>query len=434
MERLVSTGDISVEDGERISAEFSELLDHAFQETRNSAPAVRPTSLQPMSEEEPETAVNEDQLRMVLAYITSPPDDFVIHPKLRKVMSDRAASFDADAFDWGTAEALAIGTLAVDGIPVRLAGEDSRRGTFSHRHAELTSFDTGQEWTPLQLLTAGATRVRIVDSLLSEFAAVGFEYGYSIEWSEAFVAWEAQFGDFTNGAQVIIDQFIAAGEAKWGQQSGLTLLLPHGYEGQGPEHSSARIERFLELCAHENMRVIVPSTSGQYFHLLRRQAMLRPRKPLVVFTPKSLLRTKESFATARVLTDGGFEPVLEDGVAGEGARRVVLCTGKVYHDLAKRRSELGDDHIAIVRVAQLYPIEERRLSEIAERNPAAEIVWCQEEPENMGAYRFLAPHLTRIFGRPPRYAGRAAAASPASGSSKVHQYEQEKLINQAIGD
>ncbi|CAN5683744.1 multifunctional oxoglutarate decarboxylase/oxoglutarate dehydrogenase thiamine pyrophosphate-binding subunit/dihydrolipoyllysine-residue succinyltransferase subunit [soil metagenome] len=432
MDRLVSTGDISIEDGERIMAEFSELLDHAFQETRNSAPAVRPSSLQPMSSEEPATAVPEDQLRELLTYITTPPPDFVVHPKLRKVVADRAASFDTDAFDWGAAEALALGSMALEGIPVRLAGEDSRRGTFSHRHAELTSFDTGMEWAPLQLLTAGVTRVRIVDSLLSEFAAVGFEYGYSVEWSEAFVAWEAQFGDFTNGAQVIIDQFMAAGEAKWGQQSGVTLLLPHGYEGQGPEHSSARIERFLELCAHENMRVIVPSTTGQYFHLLRRQAMLRPRKPLIVFTPKSLLRTKESFSPAGVLVNGRFEPVLEDGVAADGARRVVLCAGKVYHDLAKHRAEADATAVALVRVAQLYPVEEGRLAEIANRNPDAQLVWCQEEPENMGAYRFLAPHLERVFGREPTYAGRAAAASPASGSNKVHHQEQEALVKQAI--
>jgi 2-oxoglutarate dehydrogenase E1 component len=414
-------------------AEFSELLDHAFQETRNSAPTARREAVQPMNTEEPVTAVDAEELAEILSYITSPPADFVVHPKLRKVLEERAAAFANDSFDWGTAEALALGSLALDGIPVRLAGEDSRRGTFSHRHAELTSFDTGVEWTPLQMLTAGATRVRIVDSLLSEFAAVGFEYGYSVEWPEALVAWEAQFGDFTNGAQVIIDQFLAAGEAKWGQQSGLTLLLPHGYEGQGPEHSSGRIERFLELCANENMRVIVPSTSGQYFHLLRRQALLRPRKPLIVFTPKSLLRTKESFVPSDVLVNGRFEPVLEDGIAAEGASRLVLCSGKVYHDLAKHRSAVEANDVALVRVAQLYPVAEQRLQEISQRNPGAEVVWCQEEPENMGAYRSLAPHLERIFGESLEYAGRPAAASPASGSSKIHQHEQETLVKEAIG-
>ena len=254
-----------------------------------------------------------------------------------------------------------------------------------------------------------------------------------MEWPEALVAWEGQFGDFANGAQVIIDQFIAAGEAKWGQQSGLVMLLPHGYEGQGPEHSSGRIERFLELCANQNMRVVVPSTSGQYFHLLRRQALVWPRKPLVVFTPKSLLRTKDSFSSVEVLTEGQFEQVLEDGVAREDARRLVLCSGKVYHDLARRRAEAGVDDVALVRVAQLYPLAEERLTDLAHRHPQAELVWCQEEPQNQGAARFLFFHLRRLFGREPIYAGRAEAASPATGSLKIHQAEQEKLVQEALG-
>jgi 2-oxoglutarate dehydrogenase E1 component len=315
---------------------------------------------------------------------------------------------------------------------VRVAGEDSRRGTFSHRHAELTSYDTGEEWTPLQLLTAGTTRVRIVDSLLSEFAAVGFEYGYSVEWNDALVAWEAQFGDFANGAQVIIDQFIAAGEAKWGQQSGLTLLLPHGYEGQGPEHSSGRIERFLGMCADENMRVVVPSTSGQYFHLLRRQALLRPRKPLIVFTPKSLLRTRESFSPTPLLSEGRFEAVMEDEVAKERARRLVLCSGKVFHDLARFRASEEVEDVAVVRLAQLYPLAQNRLTELAQRHPEAALVWCQEEPENMGAYQFLRDYLEVTFDRPLTYAGRAPSASPATGSARTHGEEQERLVRLAI--
>jgi len=349
------------------------------------------------------------------------------------VIEERAKSIETGLIDWGTAEALALGSLARQGVPVRLAGEDSRRGTFSHRHAELTCYTSGKEWTPLQALTEGTTRVRIVDSLLSEFAAVGFEYGYSLEWHDAFVAWEAQFGDFANGAQVVIDQFIAAGEAKWGQRSGLVLMLPHGYEGQGPEHSSGRIERFLQLCANENMRVVMPSTTGQFFHLLRRQALLRPRKPLIVFTPKSLLRTKESFSSIDVMATGRFEPVLEDGIASEGARRLVLCSGKIYHDLARHRAEAGVDDVAVVRLAQLYPLEMRALADLARRNPQAELIWCQEEPENMGAYRFLWHHLRAIFGREPSYSGRKAAASPASGSLKVHQQEQATLVNTALG-
>jgi 2-oxoglutarate decarboxylase len=433
MERLVNTGDISVEDGEALLQEFHEFLDRAFQETKQSAPAPPPQRIQPMSGEEPITAVSREELDEVLRFCTVPPDDFTVHPKLGKMLDERSNSISVGAIDWGSAETLALGSIARQGFPVRLAGEDSRRGTFSHRHAELTSYDSGVEWAPLQLLTDGVTRVRVVDSPLSEFAAVGFEYGYSVEWHEAFVAWEAQFGDFANGAQVIIDQFIAAGEAKWGQQSGLTLLLPHGYEGQGPEHSSGRIERFLELCANENMRVVVPSTSGQYFHLLRRQALLRPRKPLIVFTPKSLLRTRESFSPVEVFTTGRFEPVLEDGIASSAARRLVLCSGKVYHDLARRRADAELTDVAIVRLAQLYPPETNALFDLASRHPGAELVWCQEEPENMGAYRFLWFHLRQIFGREPAYAGRKASASPATGSNKVHQAEQTALVDWALG-
>ena len=273
--------------------------------------------------------------------------------------------------------------------------------------------------------------MRIVDSLLSEFAAVGFEYGYSIEWPEALVIWEAQYGDFANGAQVIIDQFIAAGEAKWNQRSGLTLLLPHGYEGQGPEHSSARIERYLELCAGNNLRVAQPATSGQYFHLLRRQALTRPRKPLIVFTPKSMLRNKASFVTADALTSGRFEPLVVDH--RPHATRVVLCTGKVFHDLDARRRELGLDHVAIHRVAQLYPVPRKALEELAAVHSDAELVWCQEEPENMGAWRFMWPILREVFGREPRYAGRAASGSPATGSLKVHLDQQAKLVDEALG-
>jgi 2-oxoglutarate dehydrogenase E1 component len=275
--------------------------------------------------------------------------------------------------------------------------------------------------------------VRVVDSLLSEFAAVGFEYGYSVEWPEALVLWEAQFGDFANGAQVIIDQFIAAGEAKWGQQTDLTLLLPHGFEGQGPEHSSARIERFLELCAGENMRVVVPATSGQYFHLLRRQALLRPAKPLIVFTPKSLLRTREAFATTEDLTIGQFTAVVDDSDLGEGANRLVLCAGKVYHDLEKVRTERSVADVALVRVAQLNPVPVDDLENLGRRHPAASIVWCQEEPENAGAFRFIHRHLEEVFSRPIEYAGRLASASPATGSMRAHQAQQQRLVEQALG-
>ncbi|MFP5331235.1 MAG: multifunctional oxoglutarate decarboxylase/oxoglutarate dehydrogenase thiamine pyrophosphate-binding subunit/dihydrolipoyllysine-residue succinyltransferase subunit [Acidimicrobiia bacterium] len=433
MERLIAQGDITDAEAQELVSEFQAELDHAFQASREKGPTSSGPRQVPEPVTDPKSSVDRERLERILTYITSPPEGHVVHPKLERMLDERRRALENDSIDWGTAEALAFGSLAEEGVPIRLAGEDSRRGTFSHRHAELTDYETGEEWIPLQTLTEGRTRVRIVDSLLSEFAAVGFEYGYSIEWPEALVMWEAQFGDFANGAQVIIDQFLAPGESKWGERTSLTLLLPHGYEGQGPEHSSARIERFLNLCAHDNMRVVVPATSGQYFHLLRRQALLRPRKPLVVFTPKSLLRTRASFGTTADLTSGRFEPVVTDPIVEAGAERVVLCTGKVYHDLVAHRDAQERSTVAIVRVPQLFPIPEEELTAVARTHPEAELVWCQEEPQNMGAYGFLWHELRRLFGREPRYAGRAPAASPATGSLKRHIAEQEALVADAVG-
>ena len=429
LERLVSSGEMSREECDRMLAEYRQLLDAAFKSSREPT-TVPARVVEDERETEPETAVDRQTLDYILDRITDVPEGFTVHPKLVRMIEQRRSALADGQVDWATAEALAFGSLALQGVPVRLAGEDSRRGTFSHRHAELVDYETGERWAPLEQLT-DETRVRIVDSLLSEFAAVGFEYGYSIEWPEALVIWEAQYGDFANGAQVIIDQFIAAGEAKWNQRSGLTLLLPHGYEGQGPEHSSARIERYLELCAGNNLRVAQPATSGQYFHLLRRQALTRPRKPLIVFTPKSMLRNKASFVTADALTSGRFEPLVVDH--RPHATRVVLCTGKVFHDLDARRRELGLDHVAIHRVAQLYPAPRKALEELAAVHSDAELVWCQEEPENMGAWRFMWPILREVFGREPRYAGRAASGSPATGSLKVHLDQQAKLVDEALG-
>ena len=430
LERLVNTGDLSMAEGEQLLDEFRGLMEDAFQHSRGDSGEVALEESDPVKVEAV-TAVERSVLDRVLNEITTPPDGFTMHPKLAKLIEDRASALDGDVVDWGTAEALALGSLAVEGVPIRLAGEDSRRGTFSHRHAELTDFRSGATWVPLQDLTAGETRVRIVDSLLSEFAAVGFEYGYSTEWPDALVLWEAQFGDFANGAQVIIDQFIAAGETKWSQSSGLTLLLPHGHEGQGPEHSSARIGRYLDLCAEGNLRVAVPATSTQYFHLIRRQGLLRPRKPLIVFTPKSLLRTKAAFGPTSDLTTGSYQEVVGDDTVTT-ARRVVLCAGKVYHDLIARREELGIGDVAIVRISQLYPLAEDALAEVSRAYAGAELVWCQEEPENMGAYHFFWHPLRRIFGQEPTFAGRGAAASPATGSSKVHASEQAALVDAAL--
>ncbi len=430
---LVDAGDISVEEGEAALSEFQEILREAFAETQQPSRAPGPADTPPVAAAEPETKVGRQRLERVIAHITAPPENFVVHPKLTKLLDYRRTAL-GEGVDWATAEALAFGTLAEEGVDVRLAGEDSTRGTFSHRHATMVDYETGAEWTPLAEYTGDDFgRVTVVDSLLSEFAAVGFEYGYSIEASSSLVIWEAQFGDFVNGAQVIIDQFIASGNARWGQPSGLVLLLPHGHDGQGPDHSSGRLERFLQLCADENMRVTVPSTTGQYFHLLRRQALHPTKRPLVIFTPKTPLRTRASFSSVDVFTDGRFEPVLPDPDLASGARRVVFCSGKVHHDLVDRRAELGMEDVAVIRVAQLYPLATDRIGQVAAAHPNAEFVWCQEEPENQGAYRIIGPELAKILGSVPEYAGRKASASTATGLTKVHEAEQAELVDAALG-
>lgn len=441
---LVDNGDISVEEGEAALAEFRDILSQAFDETQDSdRPPRRRLSAKGDTEKDAEeilgardkapTRVERSELEAVLARITSPPDDFTVHPKLVKMIENRAKTFEDDAVDWGTAEAFALGTLARQGVGSRLAGEDSKRGTFSHRHAVMVGHDSGREWSPLgEIGEESSTTVDIVDSLLSEYAAVGFEYGYSIERADHLVIWEAQFGDFGNGAQVIIDQFVAAGEVRWGQPSGMVMLLPHGHDGQGPDHSSGRIERFLQLCAEDNMRVVVPSTTAQYFHLLRRQALTRERRPLIVFAPKTPLRARDSYSKVDLFTDGSFDSVLDDPAVPQRPRRLILCTGKIYHELSRAREDTEADDVAIVRVAQLYPVVEDRLSEIASRYEDAELVWCQEEPANQGAWRFIEPHLARIFGRPPSYVGRPASASTATGSAATHREEQEKITSEAL--
>jgi 2-oxoglutarate dehydrogenase E1 component len=431
--QLVDNGDISVDEGEAALSEFQEILRAAFTATQQPSSPVAPFDIPSNAGADVETRVPRERLEPILVHITSPPKGFVVHPKLTRLLEYRRDAL-SKGVDWATAEALAFATIAEEGIDVRLAGEDSTRGTFSHRHAAMVDHETGAEWIPLAELSGeGYGRVSIVDSLLSEFAAVGFEYGYSIEAPSSLVIWEAQFGDFANGAQVIIDQFISSGEARWGQPSGLVLLLPHGHDGQGPDHSSGRLERFLQLSADENLRVTVPSTTGQYFHLLRRQALLPSKKPLVVFTPKTPLRTRASFSSLEVFTDGRFEPVLPDPQVTRGARRVVLCAGKVYHELVDRRTGLGIDDVALIRVAQLYPLTTDQIAEAVSAHPSAELVWCQEEPENQGAYRLVGPQLARVLGRMPEYAGRKASASTASGLTKVHLAEQAELLDAALG-
>jgi 2-oxoglutarate dehydrogenase complex dehydrogenase (E1) component-like enzyme len=316
---------------------------------------------------------------------------------------------------------------------VRLSGQDSRRGTFGQRHAVVVDRRTGAEYTPLCNLSPDQGPFWVYDSLLSEFAALGFEYGYAVEREDALVCWEAQFGDFVNGAQSIIDEFVVSGEAKWGQHSGLVLLLPHGYEGQGPDHSSARIERFMALCAEDNMTVAAPSTPANYFHLLRAQVKRGKRRPLIVFTPKSMLRLKTAVSAAADFTERGFQPVVSDGAAS--VKRVLLTSGKVHYDLAAYRAKEGRDDVALVRVEQLYPLPAEALrTTLAGYAAATDVVWVQEEPANQGAWPFMALHLPEVLapGQTLRRVSRKASASPASGSAKVHEVEQATLVKAAF--
>ena len=432
MERLVNTKEISVEEGEELLEEFRVLLESAFDETKNVVPASVPPSEEIVTGTE--TGVSVAEAAVTIDAITTPPEGFTLHPKLERVVESRRSMFDEGIVDWGTAEAVAFGSLAREGHWVRLAGEDSKRGTFSHRHAALVDYHTGEEWIALQDLAAPTARLRVVDSLLSEFAAVGFEYGYSIESPDALVVWEAQFGDFVNGAQVVIDQFISAGEDKWGQHSGLVMLLPHGFEGQGPEHSSARIERFLQQGAEDNMRIVVPSTAANYFHALRRQVKGPVRKPLVLFSPKSLLRTKPSFSPVTDLEHGSFEPVIADATTQGTVRKVVLCTGKMFYDIDKVRQERGIVDVALVRVEQLYPFPEDELAAVLASYPDdVEVAWAQEEPANMGAMPYIRPLLRGHLGRRIGLVARKASASPATGSNKKHHVEQDELVDSALG-
>ena len=336
--------------------------------------------------------------------------------------------------DYGMAEALAFGSLLREGVPVRLTGQDSRRGTFNQRHAALIDIENEQEYVPLEHLATGSAWCEIYNSTLSEASVLGFEYGFSRDFPEALVLWEAQFGDFANGAQIIIDQFIVAGEDKWNLLSGVVLLLPHGYEGQGPEHSSARIERFLQLAARDNIQVCQPSSAAQYFHLLRRQALRSWRKPLIVFTPKSMLRNPAASSAISELSNGRFQTVRPD--QGDGsATRILLCSGKIGHELAIERKRRKDTSTAIVFVDQLYPFPETELAAEMDRyTNAREFVWVQEEPGNMGAFTFMLPRLERLArGRSVLSVKRSSSASPATGSHKAHEMEQKTILALAFG-
>ena len=378
---------------------------------------------------EVDTAIPTEELASITTKLTAYPANFHIHPKVKKLLEQRSEMGTGKRpVDYGMAEALAFASLVKSGVPVRLSGQDSRRGTFNQRHSVLLDIENEQEYVPLQHIADNQARCEIYNSTLSEAGVLGFEYGYSRDCPEALVLWEAQFGDFVNVAQAVIDQFISAGEDKWGLLSGVVLLLPHGYEGQGPEHSSARIERFLQLAARDNFQIAQPSTAAQYFHLLRRQALRKWRKPLVVFTPKSMLRNPDASSQLGDFTGLRFRSVLPDNEVGE-AKRILLCTGKIGHELRAERKKRNDKTTAVVFVEQLYPFPEAELSAEFDRHGKAEIVWVQEEPANMGALSFMLPRLRRISGeRPVLSVKRSASASPATGSAKAHEMEQKTLL------
>jgi 2-oxoglutarate decarboxylase len=443
MESLVRRGDIDLDEAEAALKDFSARLQAGLDETRAAAPPAVTTLPAPVPAPvlpPIETGVPSPDLDRVVAALSNFPEDFTVHPKLVKVFDTRAKLWASGEADWALGEALAYGTLLLEGRDVRLAGQDTRRGTFGHRNAAVVDYTTGQEYIPLARLGPG--HFAIYDSLLSEYAALGFEYGYSLIARDGLVAWEAQFGDFVNGAQIIIDQFLAAAEIKWGQTSGLTLLLPHGYEGQGAEHSSARIERFLDLCAEDNIQVADVTSASQLFHLLRRQVLRTTRKPLVLFTPKRYLRGREAYSPLAEFTSGHFREVLDDplfrgGEADRSAvRRVILATGKVALDVLGARAAMERTDVAVIRVEQLHPWPtDQIVAAVADYEQASEVVWLQEEPANMGAVNFVRDRLDDMFEADYRVSrvSRMASGSPATGSHAMHELEQKDLLARALG-
>jgi 2-oxoglutarate dehydrogenase E1 component len=388
------------------------------------------------AEYEVDTALSAEAIRDISDRLCSYPADFHIHPKIKKLLEQRREMGRGEKpFDYGMAEALAFGSLLLRGTPIRLSGQDSQRGTFNQRHSVLIDTENESLFTPLENLSPSQAKFEVYNSILSEAGVLGFEYGYSRDYPETLVMWEAQFGDFANGAQIIIDQFITSGEDKWGLLSGVVLLLPHGYEGQGPEHSSARIERYLQLAAHDNIQICQPSTAAQYFHLLRRQVMRSWRKPLIVFTPKSMLRNPDANSALAAFEFPRFQNVLPETEV-QNATRLLLCTGKIGHELRIERAKRKDSTTAIVFLEQLYPWPEAELRAEVERHPEArELIWVQEEPDNMGALSFVLPRLRRQFpDRKVLSIKRSAAASPATGSAKAHDLEQKTLISLALRD
>ncbi len=446
-ESLIGRGDITLEEAEQALQDFQGQLEKVFTEVREAVAQAPEAHVPDVQAEFPvavQTAISQEVVKRIAESQVNIPDHVTVHPRLLPQLQRRAAMIEDGTIDWGMGETLAIGSLLLEGTPVRLSGQDSRRGTFGQRHAVLIDRVTGEDYTPLQYLSDDQARYNVYDSLLSEYAVMGFEYGYSLARPESLVMWEAQFGDFVNGAQTVVDEYISAAEQKWGQTSGVTLLLPHGYEGQGPDHSSARIERFLQLCAQNNMTVAQPTLPSNYFHLLRWQVHNPHHKPLVVFTPKSMLRLKAAASKAEEFTTGAFRPVIGDeSVQAADVRRVVFCAGKLYYDLEAERKKRGNTDTAIIRIERLYPLPGAELqAEIAKYPNAEKYLWAQEEPANQGAWPFIAlnlidhldlavgadiPHGERL-----RRISRPAGSSPAVGSAKRHQAEQEQLVREVF--
>jgi 2-oxoglutarate dehydrogenase E1 component len=379
-------------------------------------------------------------LEHIVKVLTEVPEGFRVLPKIKRLLLDRRRQVwkNGGPYDWSFAEALAFGSLLLEGTPVRLSGQDSRRGTFSQRHSVLYDEQTRDRYIPLNNLAPDQARFCVYNSPLSEYAVLGFDYGYSMDFPSMLCLWEAQFGDFANGAQIIIDQFISSSEAKWGRPSSIVLLLPHGYEGQGPEHSSARLERFLQLCAEENMQVCNLTTPAQYFHALRRQIHRGFRKPLIIMTPKSLLRSEAAVSREEDFTNSRFYTILAPTPVSKKpkkAERVIFCSGKVYYDLAAHQAENQlEEKAPIIRIEQLYPLNREKLAAVTTPflGPETKIVWCQEEPKNMGAWTFILPRLQEIFGREVLYTGRQPSASPAVGTLEAHVAQQNALVNDAF--
>jgi 2-oxoglutarate dehydrogenase E1 component len=442
--RLVEEGVLTAEAAEaRYTAAYERLvqIQQGFKASAAKAAPSQPAPPKLVPGETVDTAVRSEQLVALNEQLLAIPPGFTPNPKLMKQLERRRSTIQqAGGIDWGHAEALALASLLTEGVSIRLTGQDSERGTFSHRHLVLHDAVNGETVTPIQRLPGALAAFEVWNSPLSELATLGFEYGYASAASDALVLWEAQYGDFINGAQVIVDQFMAAGLSKWGVTNRLTLLLPHGYEGGGPEHSSARMERFLQLAAEGNIRVANCTTPAQYFHLLRRQARRNRVRPLVIFTPKSLLRLPQAGSTLADLTAGTFRPVLDDPDAGVRARaatvdRVVLCTGKLYYDLLAEAAKLGAKRPALVRVEGLYTFPETDIRAVLAGYPTAkDIVWAQEEPKNMGAWWYILPRLTPLLaaGSALRYAGRPERASPAEGYPAAHTAEQARIVREAL--